>query len=177
MRCFSTVLIVYRYSGTPQTVILAHPRVTRAKGELDAAFERPLSPALQSFAMKLRPTAQGFEAAVRPATLTSQPENRPPAGESASAESPTLSRSILYRRIVFERKQAYFTTKSASSPGNTCVSSYVFNSTSHTRIQCAAASNLNTPGSRIGSTSTGIVLFGGKRPSSNSLLSGFSMRC
>ena len=42
---------------------------------------------------------------------------------------------------------------------------------------CGATPNWNTPGSRTGLTVTGITLLGGNRPSSNSLDSGFSMRC
>ena len=38
-------------------------------------------------------------------------------------------------------------------------------------------SNVNTPGAKIGSTSTRIVLLGKKRPSRSSLDKGFSSRC
>lgn len=42
---------------------------------------------------------------------------------------------------------------------------------------CGATPNWNTPGSSTGFTVTGITLLGANRPSSNSLDSGFSMRC
>ena len=45
------------------------------------------------------------------------------------------------------------------------------------RLQCTTRSKLNSPGARIGSTSTGITSLGMNLPSSNNFDSGFSMRC